>query len=76
MPLTVRHRRPGSLASTLTFNLFDLQLNAPDLRVRGAAVAFGYAFRVDRTWQNQNHVSPVQGPIVAIRPARRRVPAA
>jgi hypothetical protein len=28
---------------------------------------------VDRTWQNQNHVSAVQGPVVAVRPVRRRV---
>jgi hypothetical protein len=29
--------------------------------------------RVDRTWQNQNHVSAVQGPVVAVRPVRKRV---
>jgi hypothetical protein len=28
---------------------------------------------VDRTWQNQNHVSAVQGPVVAVRPVRKRV---
>ena len=28
---------------------------------------------VDRTWQNQNHVSPVQGPIVTVPPVRKRV---
>jgi hypothetical protein len=28
---------------------------------------------VDRTWQNQNHVSQVQGPIVTVPPVRKRV---
>jgi len=28
---------------------------------------------VDRTWQNQNHVSAVQGPVVVVRPVRKRV---
>jgi len=46
-----------------------------DLRLPGTVVAFGYAFRVDRTWQNQNHVSAVQGPVVVVRPVRKRVPA-
>jgi hypothetical protein len=27
---------------------------------------------VPRTWRNQNHVSPVQGPIVAVPRVRRR----
>jgi hypothetical protein len=34
--------------------------------------AFGYAFRVDRTQQNKNHVFPVQGPDVGVSPVRRR----
>jgi hypothetical protein len=67
-----------SLGRRLTWGYVDARGGVGQVRPCGdhgvaAKLACGYAFRVDRTWQSQNHVSPVQGPVVAVRPVRKRV---
>ena len=64
------HRR-GHRASR-TISLVGLYVNVPDLRLLGATVAFGYAFRVGLTQQNAKTIIRVSGDPLPVGLARSR----